>query len=51
MTIKDQPVSSDIVMQYKTSNCDTQKSFIKFYNSHDGKVHPAFFGGMFFKIV
>ena len=48
MTIKDQPVSTDIIMQYKRSNCDTHKSFIKFHNSHDGKVYPAFFCSMFF---
>ena len=42
MTIKNQPVSSDIIMKYKRSNCDTHKSFIEFHNSHDGKVYPAF---------
>ena len=42
MTIKHQLVSTDITMQYKKSNCDTHKSFIKFRNSHDGKVYPAF---------
>ena len=51
MTIKNQPVSSDIIMQYKTSNCDTHKSFIKFRNSYDDKIYFAFFGGMFLKIV
>ena len=49
MTIKDQLVSTDIIMQYQTSNCDTHKSLIKFRNSHDGKVYPAFFRGMFLK--
>ena len=48
---KNQPVSIDVIMQYKTSNCDTHKSFIKFCNSHDGKAYISFFDGMFIKIV
>ena len=51
MTIKDRPISSDIIMKYKTSNCDTHNSFIKFHNYHDGKVYITFLGGMFITIV
>ena len=50
MTIEDQLVSTNIIMQYKTSNCDTHKSFIKCRNSHDGKVYLASFGGMFLQM-
>ena len=51
MTIKDQLVSTDIMMQYQTSNCDTHKSLIKFHNSHDDKVYQVFFSSIFLNII
>ena len=51
MTIKDHPVSSDIIMKYKTSDCNPHKSFLKFSNYHDGKIYITFFGGMFITFV